>query len=92
MAALLGEVVAAFLALCAIAYIWLGLMWLVRVYKRWPRFSYWSATVVAILVGATTAATSGQPILYLAVTAAACAFIIVRERRAIARRQAAAAP
>jgi hypothetical protein len=86
MAALIGEFFGALLALGGVAYIWLGTLSAMRVYKRWPRFSYWSAAAVAALVGAATAASSGDPVLYAVVTVAVCAFIVIRERRALTRR------
>lgn len=83
MAVLTGEFFGALLALGGVAYIWLGALWVMRVYKRWPRFSYWSAAAAAALVGAVTAVNSGQPILYAIVTIAVCVFIVIRERRAL---------
>lgn len=87
MAALAGQFAGALLALGGIAYLWLGLLWAVSVYKRWPRFSYWSAAAVAALVGLTTGVSSGQPMLYAITAILACAFIVIRERRALARRK-----
>lgn len=88
MAVLIGEFFGALLALGGVAYIWLGVLWAIRVYKRWPRFSYWSAAAVAALVGAATAVGSDRPLLYVIATIAVCAFIVIRERRALTRRAA----
>lgn len=78
--AAIGELVGAFLALGGFAYIWLGLLWATRVYKRWPRHSYWSAIGLALMVGSATARASDQSLLYAIATIAVCAVLLFRAR------------
>lgn len=78
MAASIGYFVGVMFAAAGVGYIWLGILWLVRVYKRWPRGSVWSAAVLAGLVGALTASGGNEPILTLLATAAAVGFILWR--------------
>lgn len=88
MASLLGQAAGAFLALGGIAYIWLGILWALRIQKRWPRLSYWSAAALEALLGIATAQSTGEHVLYGLVTVAACAFVITREHKALIRRNA----
>ena len=78
-AATIGEFIGFSLACAGVAYIWLGLLWAVRVYKRWPRFSYWSAAGLAAFLGAVTAfATPDSFVSYLVGTALVVGFVLFR--------------
>lgn len=52
--ALIGHFLGFTLALGGFAYIFLGLLWAIRVYKRWPRACAWLSIAIACLVGMVT--------------------------------------
>lgn len=54
-AAQVGQFIGVFFAAGGIGFMWLGFLWLIRVYKRWPRASYRSAALMTAFVGLVTA-------------------------------------
>lgn len=76
-----GYLLGVFLAAGGAGYIWLAILMGVRVYKRWPRFSVWSAVVVVLFIGGVTAMAGSDEGLTALGTVAAAAFIIWRERK-----------
>lgn len=83
-AAVIGQLVGFTLACAGVAYIWLGLLAVLRVLKRWPRASTWSAAGVAALLGLITAAgTPDSVLVYLIGTALAVAFVLYRGLRGL---------
>lgn len=76
-----GALVGCFLAAAGVGYIFLGILWTLRVYRRAPRSSTWSAIAFTALIGINTAISANELILYGLSTALACGFMIVRARR-----------
>ena len=76
-AAQFGQFVGVFFAAGGIGFIWLGFLWLIRVYKRWPRASYWSAAFVTALIGLATAV-NGDFALTMTASLLASAYIVWR--------------
>lgn len=79
-----GYFIGVFLAAAGFGYIWLGLLWLLRIRKRWPRASHWSAVFFTALLGCATAAgASGSEFgTTLIATLCAVAFVAWRGRTA----------
>jgi hypothetical protein len=78
----IGYVLGVFLASAGIGYLWLGLLWAVRVRKRWPRQSHWSAVAVTALIGVLAAASEQHSALALLGAAAAVGYMVWRGRPA----------
>lgn len=78
----IGYLVGAFLACGGAAYILLGFLWIIRVYKRWPRFSGWIAVAFAALLGVMTYG-AAQDSIALVGSFGAAAFIVWRERKTL---------
>lgn len=76
-AAQVGQFIGVFLAAGGVGFIWLGFLWSIRVYKRWPKSSYWSAAVVTALIGLFTAL-NGDFVLTLTASLLASAYIVWR--------------
>lgn len=76
-AAQFGEFIGVFFAAGGIGFIWLGFLWLIRVYKRWPKGSYISAAFVAALIGLATAL-NGDFILTMTASLLASGYIVWR--------------
>lgn len=76
----MGYAVGMFLAAGGLGYIFLGFLWAIRVYKRWPRGSTIAASVFVLLVGFVTAAAATGSEVWIAsvATVAAAAFIVWR--------------
>lgn len=79
----IGAFVGLFLAAAGVGYIFLGILWATRAYKRWPRQSSWSAVALTALVGFNTAVSASELVLYGLATLLACAFMIFRARRTL---------
>lgn len=79
-AAEMGYAVGMFLAAGGFGYIFLGFLWAIRVYKRWPRGSTVAASLFVLLVGFFTAAAANGSEVWIAsvATVAAAAFIVWR--------------
>lgn len=78
-----GALVGCFLAAAGAGYIFLGLLWVARAYKRAPRASTWSAVAFTALIGFNTAVTAHELALYGTATVLACGFMIFRGRRVL---------
>ncbi len=76
----IGYLVGAFLACGGAAYILLGILYVVRVYKRWPRFSGWVAAAFAVLLAVVTYS-AGEDVLSLVGGLGAAVFVVWRERK-----------
>lgn len=80
-AALAGYAIGMFLAAGGAGYIFLGLLWALRIYKRWPRGSYMAATGLVLLLGAATAMGATDPTeMYVALISASAAAVYVAWR------------
>lgn len=79
-AADMGYAAGFFLAAGGAGYIFLGFLWAIRVYKRWPRGSTIAASLFVLLVGAVTAMAASESEFWIAVVAtlAAAGFIVWR--------------
>lgn len=80
-AGLMGYAIGAFFATGGAGYLLLGLLWILRIYKRWPRASYMAASALAILLGVTTAsvsATTPEVVATIAASLCAAAFLAWR--------------
>lgn len=76
----IGYGVGMFLAAGGVGYIFLGLLWALRLYKRWPRACVMASSGFVLLVGFVTAmAASGSEVWIAgAATIAAAAFVAWR--------------
>lgn len=91
-AATIGQFVGFTFACAGVAYIWIGILWAIQVYRRWPRFTYWSAAALAGLLGGTTAAASPDSAgIYLVGSILVVAFVLTRGVRSDRKRRAASA-
>lgn len=79
----IGAFVGLFLAAAGVGYIFLGVLWVSRAYKLWPRASTWSAIALTAVLGFNTAVSASELALYGSATSLACAFMVFRARRAL---------
>lgn len=80
-AGMFGYAIGALLATGGAGYLLLGLLWALRIYKRWPRGSYVAASIFAIFLGVTTASVAGsteQVVVTMAASLCAAAFLAWR--------------
>lgn len=80
MASIVGYVLGTLAGLLGVAYVWLAILWLLRIKNRWPRFSLWSAIAIAVGLGLVTATRVGQTVLVLAASAGAAAVLYLCAR------------
>lgn len=80
MAGTIGFTLGFFAALVGVAYLWLGFLMLIRVQKRWPVASMWSAVALGALlgVGTTFLEVDSMFVGSLVATIAACGFVLWR--------------
>lgn len=76
----IGYALGMFLAAGGAGYIFLGFLWAIRVYKRWPRASVAAASGFVLLVGLVTAMAASESEVWIAAvaTVAAASFIAWR--------------